>query len=646
VTFPRGVLIPVLCALFAWAMPHVARASGLPAAPGGATVTEVPATGALHLYVTGDRPGLVKIVRGTDGPFDPEPACTARGLAVLAPDHHPGALPEPAPGDDAWVDWLRRVCLTLELAPPDLPPGPARRADDPPGKTWRLSARGVDLFPVYLDADGRLGWGTWPLRPLHVVVFPFLVLLLRALPRPGTTPAWREAWALAAAAIAVRLALAPERVLLAGDEPFQQFVGATGLDLAPTPHGGAWPALLGPFWLALGGPTTLPQGANLVASVLTVLLLRAFLDAAFGPTAARVGAWMLVAMPLPVAVSRTETMYPVLTMLQVAAALGIARRDREGAWLTAASAVLLGHLRPYALLFGAAVLALLARRRVDRAAVAAGAIGLTAAAIGAMSRLSWPTGGGGVEAGDLTRLLQPGFLVGPGGSLALTDPFVTPVAVTALAVGALMWTPRGQRAAPALLAAALGLGTLPYLHLGEPQDVARYQLPAQIWAIALAAAAWPHLGHPSRSLWRLALLLSWIVARAPLGGASWSHNDEIDVLRRALIHTPEDAVVRYRTHRLDAWEPVWVQLQQRGAWRPLDDAHPLAAGEWRWLSEADAGRSADPCRLRAVVDDAIDVWPPPSLPSSPAALTYIAGMYRVLDCDDANPPMPSEPAPR
>jgi hypothetical protein len=639
------VLVLFLWALWAWAMPQVAHAAGLPAPPGDGTLTEVPAPGARHVYVTGERPGLVKVVRGTDGPFDPEPACTARGLAVLAPDHHPGALPESTAGDDAWTSWLRRVCLTLELAPPDLPPGPARRPDDPPGRAWRLSARGVDLFPVYLDADGRLGWATWPLRPLHFVVVPFLFLLLRALPRPSTTPAWREAWALAGGALALRLALAPERVLLAGDEPFEQFVGATGLDLAPTPHGPGWAALLGPFWLALGGPTTLPPTANLVASVLTLLLLRALVETLFGASAARAGAWMLLAMPLPIAVSRTETMYPVLTALQVAAALGVARGGREGAWLAALASVLLGHLRPYGMLFGAVTLAVLARRRGDRPALIAGAIGLTFAAVGAMSRLRWTGPPDLPGAAELAVLLRPGFLVGPGGSLALTDPFVTPVAVTALALGALMWTPRGQRGAPALLAVALALATVPYLHLREPQDVARYQLPAQVWAVALAAAAWPHLGHPSRGLWRLALLLSWTVAHAPLGGASWSHNDEIDVLRRALVHTPEDAVVRYRTHRLDAWQPVWVQLQQRGAWRPLDDAHPLADGEWRWLSEADVGQPADRCKLRAVVDDAIDVWPPPPSPSSAAELTYITGMYRVLDCDDASPPMPSGPPP-
>jgi hypothetical protein len=220
--------------------------------------------------------------------------------------------------------------------------------------------------------------------------------------------------------------------------------------------------------------------------------------------------------------------------------------------------------------------------------------------------------------------------------LSVSNPFVTPLAVTALALLAATWMPRGQRRFLGIAAGCVALATIPFLHLPMPTDVARFQVPAQVWIAAMAGAGWTLLDRRSVRLWIAALLLSWGAARAPLGGRRWTWTAEHEALTRALPFVPTLDEVRYRPAAAGSrWQQAWLQLHQRGVWRPIVD-DPLLPGQLRWLGRADAGFPPDACALEPILVELIDVHN--DLVESVEEQRVVVGMFEVQGCEPAPEP--------
>jgi hypothetical protein len=603
------VHLVLLLLSFAQASPPAA----LVALPTELEVRIVRQPGELQVWVSSPAPGLLRLTRTDDRPADATPTCSGGGVDLFAPDH-------------AEAPWISEVCAGLTTHPPALPPGPRHAAgtEEQPRRTW--SAQGVEVSPAILDSEGRLRPAMWPWRPLHAIVLPWLLLVLWALPRR------REPWLIAAAALLIRLILTPDRALMGADAPFERYVTATGLAADPSPYGGTWAAMLGPVWLVLGRPRELAHLAGLVSSALSVAVLWELVARWFDERAARAAALILMAMPLAVALARTEDSLPLAALLQATAMLGLARRDPAGGALTAMSCVLLASLRPLQIPFALLLLAPLAAERAHRvAAVFAGALVLGEGAIAAWHAAQGIGVSDGLHLDALPRLLERGYIVGPGGRLAPADPAITPIGVTALAITSLLWVPGPYRRAMALCWSALAISTLPWLHIPDASVAARFQLPAQTWVAALAGIAWACVDERARRPWIAAIVLSWVLARAPLSGGHFPWTLEHNALHEALPYLPEDAVVRFRPVRPGSpWQPRYYQLLQQGVWVGLD-RRPLEAGEYRWLGLSDAGAPADSCRLKPVWETMAPL--PPELPVEGGLTEAAIGLYEVVTCE-------------
>jgi hypothetical protein len=603
---------------------HAAAPEALTPVPDGRRVSVAAEPGELRLFVSGEPAGLITLRRTSDR-GEQAPTCAGGGVDLFAPDL-------------AEDPWLIESCARLEGSPPPIPHGPRVRPDDPRGDAPRveLITGGLSVYPAVLDDRGRLRAATWPWRWMHPFAALWAALLVVALPRQGAP------WLLAFFGFGVRVAFTPERILMSGDQPYMSYLTATGLDLGAASPSPTWTALLGPLWLMSGRPLDLPHGANLAFSLLSIVALWELVHRWYGPRAAHASALLLAVLPLHVAVSRSESFFTLAALLQVSAALGAERRGYVGPLLALCSVVLLAHLHPSQVVVAAALTAWLGWRTGSVAATAGAAIG---AALAGGRLIGWlrtdPTA---LAAMDLPRLEvweHPAALTGPGGTLSLSNPLVTPLAVTALALLAAISMPRGQRRFLGLAAACAALATLPYLHLPLPTDIARFQVPAQVWIAAMAGAGWSLLDRRAVRLWIAALLISWGASRAPLGGRRWTWTAEHEALTRALPFVPPLDEVRYRPAAAGSrWQQAWLQLHQRGVWRAIVD-EPLLPGQLRWLGRADAGLPPDVCTLDPILVELIDVHN--DLVESVDEQRVVVGMFNVSSCE---PPPAPPPEPR
>lgn len=614
-------LLILFLMLVARANPHPVEAVLAPLPPAVAvSVTEVP--GELRVWVDGGYGSLIRVRRTPVWKADTFeiPTCEGDGVMLYAPDL----------GDQAWVASL---CDRLAAFVPHLPLGPLAPPSVAPDRQ-HLARRdtGLWVWPVWMDAAGRLRGAAWPLRPLHAVLGAFALLLAISLPRTRTP------WLLAGVAVLIRVALQPPRVLLADDTPYAPYLYASGIaDLPPSPLDGTWAAALGPLWLLTWGPTDLPHHVNLALSALAIPVLWGAVRRAFGVAAGTAAAVVLATLPLPVALARTEDLGPLASLLLAAVLLGAARPDHAGAWLTAASTALLAHLHPNHLplaVLGSALL--LARGLWFAGAASAVAVGTALVAASRRGDLAEVL----PDAEHLSALTTTPWL-GPDGVFAAADPGLTPIVVTALAVLPSLLIARGQRGPLAWWTAAVLLGSLPGLAAGEAADAARGQLTAQVPLAALAGVGWTCLNPGLRLPFFALAAASLTVASAPLGGAPFTWTAEHRVLRRAIPLLPQHAIIRFRPADVKRDEQqLWLQMQQRGVWRPLDEGR-LQTGEHRWLGRADAGPTDDLCHLTPRVEDVVEVRPTAGHPADPDHPTALVGLYRVVSCPA--PPNPTPP---
>jgi hypothetical protein len=591
------------------------------------------APGQLHVFLSGATPGLLDLRRTSDRAADDgrdAPTCSAQGIDLFAYEL-------------ATEAWIPAVCAALESSPPEIPIGPRvpAGADEHPPITWTATRQGIEVYPALIDADGHLGSALWPWRPLHPLV------LIGALLAAALAPRRKEPWLIALFALVVRVALTSERAVLEGDHPFQRFVTATGLAETDWPHGDTWAAVLGPVWLLFGGPDRLPHAASLVASVLTVAYLWGLVEAWFDDRAANTAALMLAVLPLPVALARSEDDLALATLLQVWALYGLARGDRRGGVFTAIAVGLLANLNAVHLPFTMLpIAALTANPRHRVSAVAALLLTAGGAFMAGKGMGANPDHLASLHLEDLPNVFDPGYVVGPGGRLAPSDPSVSPIGVTALAITSLLWVPPPFRTPMQALWGALAITTLPYLHLPGAVEAVRLQLPAQTWLTALAGVAFVCVDPRARRLWVLVLGLSWVLSSSPLSGGAITWTAEHAALRDALAYVPEDAAVSFQPVSPGSpWQQRYYQLQMRGVWLP-QGKRPLQAGEYRWIGRSDADLPDDGCSLRPVVERMVPVRQSPDSSATPTELHL--GLFEVRSCGQPPqepPPLPTAPEP-
>jgi hypothetical protein len=539
-----------------------------------------------------------------------------------------------AKSDGESFDWdplpaiVDQACERLARHAPDLrgrqemPPEPADGA---------VQGAGAPLTEVLTRST------IWPWRPLHAVVIGWFALLLVAAPRSA------RAWGLGAAALALRVALSPRRLLLGGDAAYERLLTAQGLEGSNPYYGDGWWAFMGLLWKALGEPLDHVMGANLVLSALAVPLLYGAVQALTRDRrAATLAAAALALMPLAIALSGSEEQFVLAATLQVAAVYGAARGDRSGAVFAALSAGLLAHLRPMQGLFTLLPLGLLAaRRRWGALALGAGLVGWRGVEI-----VRHLLAEGRPPVTENTYLEWWDLLPGAKSAVVALNPSLSPIALALLALLLLDTPPdreEGRRPALVLLGAFV-LGALPYVPLIQSTgaDPLRFQLPTLSWLAALAALAWPWFtdgrGRPVPSPGRLALLgllaWSWWSARAPIG-TPWAWTSEYRFLAAEAPRVPGDVTVRYDASQ----DPnhvfhLWLNDVSPADWLPFGE-DPPAEGEWIYVGTADriAGRKEAPrCAEVAVqtfVPSASDGWV--DFGDEDVRL----GLYKVIPCDEA-----------
>jgi hypothetical protein len=404
---------------------------------------------------------------------------------------------------------------------------------------------------------------------LQALVLVWMGAMVAAAPR-RVTP-----WAIAALALAVRLALATPGALMGRAYPYQHFLGYVGKIKSIPLYGQGWFATMDWMRPVFGADPSGLNRANLAFSVLTVVWLWDVVRRLTRDTrAATAAATLLACLPLAVSLSRLEVHFVLCALLEITAVVGVVRGDRLGAVLTVASAVVLAHARPFEIVFAtAAALALAWRWRV------AGALALAGIAV-RVAEIGVPNGHDGFpnaapDAWAPSTLARQIF--GPDSSVALFNPHVHPAWLFPAAVvgGALAWR-RGERAAVGVLAAGALLTTAPYAHMFFPTDVLRFQLPAATWWCALAGLSAPWIASRGVVV-RVVLIGVWAAgvwsASAPLQGLLTV--SEFRFLSAALPTLPAGATLRY--------DPVWDQNGLFAAWAeragpvhavPLDGVPP------------------------------------------------------------------------
>lgn len=423
---------------------------------------------------------------------------------------------------------------------------------------------------------------SWPLRPLHAVVLAWVAALVAAGPRQ------REPWILALGAALLAWVLTPVRILMGVDYAYVRWADGTGAVTASTLYGDTWASLAGLVWWLSGGVPDHVQHLNLVLGAITVALVHDVGRRLGGVDVGRMAALMLAASPLHLALARTETMFVLVTTLQVATLAGILREDAGGSVLAVGSAVLLAWLRPLQLVAVAALAGVAwGRGRRRTGTLLAGAFASRAVPLAVTVADHGPPQAAGTRA--LGKWLEPHWFVGPGGSSVVLDPLVVPPVLAVLVVAALATRPRRAVATVGVVALA---ACLPYLHFERPTDVLRFQLPTATWWIVLAALGWVRLG-PGMRVAALALLVAGTVAaRQPLG-APFLWQLEEQALREALpAHVPPGATgwTRAPWDRHQAFA-LWLNSRGPGRWRTQGQPAP---GDLVWHGRGDAWPGASP----------------------------------------------------
>jgi hypothetical protein len=482
-------------------------------------------------------------------------------------------------------------------------------------------------------------------RPLWALSLLWWLLVPACLPRTRAAFGW------ALAAFVVRWGLAPPRVLMSGDYPYQRALAALGAGGIDPQNGDGFAAIFGWIGLATGQPAHLPHALNLVLGALTAAWLyegtqRATEDA----KAAHLATALWVLQPVAVLMSTTEDMFPLVVALHAAA---WASWQRGGAhrWFAALTLGLLAHTRPLQpLVVGLWCLLWLRREHWRPLTLTAVLVGWRAVEllIGAGQAGSPPTSG---RFDLLTSETIWRAFTGQTSNLLVTDPSLAPWwTVPAALFGA--WTLR--RTHPALVRHAgltLAVLLLTAAHQDRLTDLVRFQLPALLWWSVLGGAGIAHLlrSRPGLAPYLVLACASGLwLARQPFAprptwaaehAALWAHV-------RAL---PEGAVVRYDP----AWDPngnfaAWTTRAGQATWRPITSVEPLRAGELLWLGRAARWPGAAPlnCALEPITAWRVPAegWKIEDLGTEPILL----GLHRVRSCAPNEPvrvdPPPAEAA--
>ncbi|MCB9665980.1 MAG: hypothetical protein H6732_17875 [Alphaproteobacteria bacterium] len=494
------------------------------------------------------------------------------------------------------------VDVRLVKAPgPDEPPRPARcrgggvemQVDGRPSEAAeaviaRACARlEVDAPALYSEVHGDL-----PDRPdprartaLRLVAAAWVLLLLLGLPR---TPA---PWLWALLGQAVRVILAPPRILMGEAYPYDRLLTWLGLR-EPNLRYGLGSSALADVLRPLFGQV--PDALHAADLVLSALVIPCAWGAALGFTGdrrtAHAAAALAALLPLPVALAGTESMFVMCSLLLAAGLLGLARGDRG--LLAAVSAGLLAHTRPLQVGMALVIVVTLALRR----RWVAGLMGLTLVAWRLVQIAGLP-GDRPVPGGDDLRRLAL-HLVGDGSPTVVLDPFVTPWWLVPLALlGAWTGWRAGHRGAVLLLAATAAAGTVPYLPFHRATDQLRFHLPVHTaWALlaALAAPTLLALSPARRAAVAVALLSGLVLARQPLGGPM-VHAVEHATARELLCALPPDTEVAYDpANDLHGGRARWMGLACDVRMLPTPEDGELPDGALVWRGQADRMEGARP----------------------------------------------------
>lgn len=453
----------------------------------------------------------------------------------------------------------------------------------------------------------------WRLRVAHLFALAWLMLLLVYLPRR-----W-EPWAAGLVALVLRLGLQPAHLLMGGAYPELRGNAATGL-LDVGQYGPTWSAMLGPAWLLTGEPMV-PLLVNPWISALTVVVVWKLVhDAVDGRTAA-LASGLLAVLPLPIALARTETMFVLVALLQVAAVAGVLSEERSGRIFGVLSGFLLLQLRPGQAVFCFALLVLLAWRK-DWMALAFLGVPVGVFAADLLSRMA--QSGVGSVPGELTslgRLLVPHHWVGFHGRFATLDPWITPFGVAVVAAGALVVHRSRPQVQVPIWSLCFLAAAAPYLHLFRHTDVTRFHMPSQSWLVILAAVALASMTSRIARVAAAGVGLTFIPARSPLGPQPFTWQAEYEVFQPAIEALESTAVVRHQTLEryegqramyLDRLRPTFVSLLDR----------PMEVGEYLWIGRFGPTREETGCELHAVIEETIAV--------RHAEIEYLEGDTRVV----------------
>jgi hypothetical protein len=433
-----------------------------------------------------------------------------------------------------------------------------------------------------------------PEHPLLLATLPLWGLLLATLPRD------RRGLLLLLLALGTHAATYQPRIHYHRDRAYAEILAAACRMGPDTAYGDAWAALMGwPSWLA-GGRVDVVHVADALLSALAVPHLRAALRRDLGDGAATFAAALLATSPLVLALAPTESRYVGVTVLEVAALHGLARRDRAGDLLLGLSAGVLAHLRPVEVVVATALALAAAMARRGLAAVLAGALIAWRLAVWAAHP---PSVGGLVPSG--VEGWTSWTWVGVDARLPWLDPTRTPVALPLLAA---VGVGIGLRRAPRLAAGVVGLlaaSTLPYLLQPYVTDRLRFELPAQAWLAALAGigAAWVASTRAAPTL--LLAALTWWPARTPIAPRPWQA--EHALLRTALSTLPPGTEVAYDPALDDrGYVRDWAQAWSGVRLVPADEA---TGTPWRWVGLGDHVDGDPPAPGAPVVTARVDTGP-------------------------------------
>lgn len=607
----------LLHVLLTFGLAHAAPPVGLPPLPPGHLMSSSEGPERLMLEVRTASSHTTVRIQTTKGSDDDEsPRCVAGNLALEVVRQQGTPLPTLEGWLDATCAALSQLDLSTHTADP-APHGPILPQVEP--EPWLLPGPALPQPPHGVRQASR-----WPLRPMHAIGALALLALMSLSPRR------RGPWAWAALAAIVRLGLTQPRIFMGIGYPFLRMSEADGLRAAPSPYGDTWNAVMGAVWYISGASADHVLHTNTALSVMAVVLLWMVVQRTVGSRAAHAAAAMLALHPLAIGMARTEVMFHLVTLLQLAAVLGVVQRGRRGDLLAVTSTLLLVHLRPFQLFFSPViVLALGAHRRWLAVAATVAVIAHRAWDVATSIQAS---GGMPSSAGAnlLHLILDPRHQFGRGGAMAVADPWVSPFPLVLLVVAALVLRHPKRRAAW-LFFAMWVIATVPYLHFHRLTDVLRFALPGLAWWCALAALGLFALPGRARG-WALVLVAAgtW-VARQPLGPPLlWAvEHDAMMARARAL---PPDARVWYT----QGWDRnqhfrAWMALQGHGFWAPFTEGFPTDGDlAWRGRSDVWPDAPAWPCEAEPVdvvtlQGHWIDVEPRVDGP-------FDAGLYRLKGC--------------